>query len=101
LSAKYHPLFDAAHLGHSASQRCDALDYANKMAAEFQSTSIQIGILICGSGQAMTMTANRYPDSNVLVLSVDFTPPAEALKILEIFLCTKFLGVDMPSAAMR
>jgi ribose 5-phosphate isomerase B len=99
-------------LGTHSTQRCDALDYAKKMAAEFQSTSIQIGILICGSGQAMAMTANRYQllraglcgsvamakttrehnDANVLVLGADFTPRAEALKILETFLDTNFLG---------
>ncbi len=73
---------------------------------------MQFGILICGSGQAMTMTANRYRhlraalcgsvamakttrehnDANVLVLGADFTPRDEALQILRAFLDTKFLG---------
>jgi len=99
-------------LGTYSTERCDALDYAEKLAAEFKSNSIQFGILICGSGQAMTMTANRYQhlraalcgsvamakttrehnDANVLVLGADFTPPDEALKILQTFLDTKFLG---------
>lgn len=99
-------------LGTYSTERCDALDYAKTMAAEFKSNSIQFGILICGSGQAMTMTANRYQhlraalcgsvamakttrehnDANVLVLGADFTPRDEALKILQTFLDTKFLG---------
>jgi len=99
-------------LGTHSTERCDALDYAKKLAAEFQSNSLQFGILICGSGQAMTMTANRYQplraalcesvamakttrehnDANVLVLGADFTPQDEALKILQTFLDTKFLG---------
>ena len=99
-------------LGTHSTERCDALDYAKKLAAEFKSNSIQFGILICGSGQAMTMTANRYQhlraalcgsvalakttrehnDVNVLVLGADFTPQDEALKILQTFLDTKFLG---------
>jgi ribose 5-phosphate isomerase B len=99
-------------LGTHGAERCDALDYANKLATEFKSNAFQFGILICGSGQAMTMTANRYQhlraalcgsvamakttrehnDANVLVLGADFTPQDEALKILEMFLATEFLG---------
>jgi ribose 5-phosphate isomerase B len=99
-------------LGAHSPQRCDALDYAKKLAAEFQSTPSQFGILICGSGQAMTMTANRYRhlraalcgsvemarttrehnDANVLVLGADFTPSDEALKILRTFVETEFVG---------
>lgn len=99
-------------LGTHSTERCDALDYAKKLAAESESNSIKFGILICGSGQAMTMTANRYRhlraalcgsvaiakatrehnDANVLVLGADFTPQDEALKILQTFSDTKFLG---------
>jgi len=99
-------------LGAHGPERCDALDYAKALAAELASNEIQFGILICGSGQAMTMTANRYQhlraafcgsvaaakttrehnDANVLVLGADFTPPDEAMEILQTFLDTKFLG---------
>ncbi|MDR3513618.1 MAG: RpiB/LacA/LacB family sugar-phosphate isomerase [Caulobacteraceae bacterium] len=99
-------------LGAHGPERCDALDYAKALAAAFKSNSIRFGILICGSGQAMTITANRYQhlraalcggvamakttrehnDANVLVLGADFTPPDEALKILQTFLDTEFLG---------
>ena len=99
-------------LGAHGTERCDALDYAKTLAAEFASNPSQFGILICGSGQAMAMTANRYQhvraalcgsvamakttrehnDANVLVLGADFTPQDEALKILQTFLDTEFLG---------
>jgi ribose 5-phosphate isomerase B len=99
-------------LGTHGAERCDALDYARALAAEFQADALQFGILICGSGQAMTMTANRYQrlraalcdsvamakttrehnDANVLVLGADFTTQDEALKILQTFLDTEFLG---------
>ncbi len=99
-------------LGTYSPERCDALDYARALAAEFESNPIRFGILICGSGQAMTMTANRYwhlraalcagvamarttrehNDANVLVLGADFTPRDEALAILGTFLETEFLG---------
>ncbi len=99
-------------LGAHSAERCDALDFARSLAAELRSDSIQFGILICGSGQAMAMTANRYQhlraalcdsaamakttrehnDANVLVLGTDFTPQDEALTILQAFLETKFVG---------
>ena len=99
-------------LGTHSAERCDALDYAQRLAAAFRSESVQSGVLICGSGQAMTMAANRYRrlrgalcgsvamarttrehnDANVLVLGADFTAPDEALEILRTFLETQFLG---------
>jgi len=99
-------------LGAHGPERCDALDYAKALAADFTSNPVQSGILICGSGQAMAMTANRHQhvraalcgsvamaktarehnDANVLVLGADFTPQDEALKILQTFLDTEFLG---------
>ena len=99
-------------LGAHSPERCNALDYAKALAADLDSNPVQFGILICGSGQAMTMAANRYQhlraalcgsvamakttrehnDANVLVLGADFTPPDEALKILQTFLETNFLG---------
>ena len=104
--------YAAKDLGTNSEERCDALDFARKMAGEFDSNAAEFGILICGSGQAMAMTANRYKkiraalcmnveaarttrehnDANVLALGADFLAPEEALKILETFLTTKFLG---------
>ena len=98
-------------LGAHGAERCDALDYAEALAADFKSSPVQFGILICGSGQAMSMAANRHRplraalcggvamaktarehnDANVLVLGADFTPRDEALKTLEVFLATAFL----------
>jgi ribose 5-phosphate isomerase B len=99
-------------LGAHSPERCDALHYATRLAAEFHSGSIRYGVLICGSGQAMAMTANRHchlraalcgsvamarttrehNDANVLVLGADFTSPEAALDILRTFLNTEFLG---------
>lgn len=99
-------------LGAHGPERCDALDYARRLAEVFRSGSVEFGILICGSGQAMAMAANRHRylraalcgdvamarttrahnDANVLVLGADFTSQDEALKIVPAFLETTFLG---------
>jgi ribose 5-phosphate isomerase B len=104
--------FEAKDLGAHSAERCDALDFATKMAHEFGSGAAQFGVLICGTGQAMAMTANRYKrlraalctsaemarlarehnDANVLALGADITPPDAALQILEVFLKTQALG---------
>jgi ribose 5-phosphate isomerase B len=104
--------FEAKDLGAHSAERCDALDFAKKMADEFNSNAPQFGVLICGTGQAMAMTGNRFRklraalctnaemarlarehnDANVLALGADITLPDDALQILEVFLKTQFLG---------
>ena len=97
-------------LGPSSDARCDAMDFAKKMAEQFKSNTRQRGVLICGSGQAMAMTANRYQnlraalctnttmarlarehnDANILVLGADILGEAVALECLDVFLSTDF-----------
>jgi ribose 5-phosphate isomerase B len=104
--------YEATDLGTHSEERCDAFDFAKKLAEEFKSNGVQSGVLICGTGQAMAMTANRHKniraalcanaeiakltrehnDTNVLVLGADFISPEEAVKCLKAFLNTKFLG---------
>lgn len=104
--------FQARDLGAHGAERCDALDIAMAMADDFNAHSPHLGVLICGTGQAMAMTANRYArlraalcvsadmarlarehnDANVLALGADITPPDVALQILQMFLRTQPLG---------
>jgi ribose 5-phosphate isomerase B len=104
--------FAPKDLGTNSDERCDAFDFANKLAGELKTHPEQRGILICGSGQAMAMTANRYRhiraalctettsarlsrehnDANVLVLGADIMKPETAFECIEVFLNTKFLG---------
>ena len=99
-------------LGTHSTERCDAFDHAVALAAKLKADPAARGILICGSGQAMAMTANRYRhlraalcsepvtarlcrehnDANVLVLGADLIGPAMALECLQTFLATSFLG---------
>ena len=102
----------AKDLGTNSAERCDAMDYARKLADVFKSNAGQFGVLICGSGHAMAMTANRYQsiravhcmnsmmaragrehnDANVLVLGADLLGEGLALDCLQAFLATDFSG---------
>ena len=90
-------------------KKVDYPDYAKKLCSMVKKESSK-GILICGTGIGMSISANRYPgiraalchdlknaemarkhnDSNVLVLSGDFTKGHVAEKIVEKFFNTKF-----------
>jgi len=96
----------------SAEERVDAMDYAVALAAEIKHGRSDFAVAICGSGQMMAMTANRFPfiratllhtaieatwarehgDANVLVLGADVTDAATAEQLLETFLTTAALG---------
>jgi ribose 5-phosphate isomerase B len=97
----------------SASDRVDAMDYALRLVTEIKASRSDFAIGICGSGQMMAITANRFPfmratllhtasesvharehgDANMLVLGADtIDGAATAEHILKIFLDTAALG---------
>jgi len=47
-------------LGTSTSDSVDYPDFAHKVAGGVQSGKYEYGVLICGTGLGMSMTANRY-----------------------------------------
>lgn len=96
----------------SAAERVDAMDYALRAVAEIRANRSDFAVAICGSGQMMAMTANRFPfiratllqteqesvwarehgDANVLVLGADVTHAVTVEQILKTFLSTAPLG---------
>lgn len=96
----------------SESERVDAMDYALRAVAEIRANRSDFAITICGSGQMMAMTANRFPfiratllhtveegvwarqhgDANVLVLGADVVDATTAEQIVATFLSTEALG---------
>jgi ribose 5-phosphate isomerase B len=88
------------------------MDYALRLVAEIKVGRSDVAIGICGSGQMMAITANRFAfiratllhtaeeavparqhgDANVLVLGADLTDEAAAERILETFLTTPALA---------
>jgi|SRR6185312_5914838 len=99
-------------LGTNTEARCDASDFAEKLAHEIGNAPGRFGVLICGTGQAMAMTANRFRniraalctsmemvkaarehnDANVLAIGADFTDEETAMRYIEVFLGTQTLG---------
>lgn len=99
-------------LGTNSETRCDASDFAEKLAHEIGNAPGRFGVLICGTGQAMAITANRFRniraalctsmemvkaarehnDANVLAIGADFTDEETALLYIEAFLDIQTLG---------
>ena len=97
-------------LGTNSSEIVDYPDFAHNLITNVNSDEKAKGILICGSGIGMAITANRdiniraglafnpeiaklmrqHNDANVLVLPGRFINVHEALKCINIFLTTIF-----------
>jgi ribose 5-phosphate isomerase B len=105
--------FEFQDLGPENSERVDYPDYSSKVvAAVLADQGSSFGILICGSGQGMAMSANRHKgiraalawndesaalsrahnNANILCLGARLIEPALASRILESFLTTDFEG---------
>ena len=99
-------------LGTFSEERTDAIKYARKVAEKVLKNKGSRGVLICGTGIAMSMAANRirgirgalctsaemarlgreHNDANVLILGGRITSTSDALMMLDIFLNTECLG---------
>jgi ribose 5-phosphate isomerase B len=101
-----------ADLGPNIDRRVDYPDYAHKVAKKVKINKNHVGILICGSGMGMNITANRHKniraaqcfnlkstklsrlhnDANIITLGSRLLSKNLALKCVNIFLKTKFEG---------
>ncbi len=99
-------------LGPQDTNSVDYPDYAHLLARAVSDGRIERGILICGSGIGMSMTANRHPgvraalchdaytaemarrhnDANVLCIGERTTGAGVAEQIVRIFVATDFEG---------
>jgi ribose 5-phosphate isomerase B len=104
--------YEVEDVGTHSLDSTDYPDYAAMVAKAVSEGHSPRGVLVCGSGVGMCMTANRFSgvraalaptveharlgrahnDANVLCLGERLTPQDEALKILEIFLNQEFEG---------
>ncbi len=109
LESQNHQVTD---YGTFSEESVDYPDIGFPVARVVASGEHERGVLICGTGQGMIMTANRvrgvraalcfdeqaarmtrkHNDSNVLVLSGWRVSPEDAVKILDVWLLTEFEG---------
>lgn len=98
--------------GAFSSDSVDYPDFAHAVAAEISSGNFDAGVLICGSGNGISMTANKYNwvraalcwtpeiaelarlhnDANILSLPARFITQEQGVEILEKFIETSFEG---------
>ena len=99
-------------LGPYTKNSVDYPDYAKKVARSVSTKKTNLGILVCGSGTGMAMSANKFRkiraavcynsvstrlsrthnNANILALGSRLTKKKEAIKLVNIFLSTKFEG---------
>lgn len=98
--------------GSYSDESVDYPDYASIIAKEIQSEKGDLGILICGTGNGVCMTANKFKgiravicwnkeiaklakqhnNANIICIPSRFIKAEEAIKIIESFILEKFEG---------
>jgi ribose 5-phosphate isomerase B len=104
--------YDFVDYGTDSTDPADYPDIMHPVADAVEKGQFDLGILICGSGQGASMTANKHPgiraaicwmsemaslarshnDANVLCLPGRFIEKETAIEILRVFLGTPFSG---------
>ena len=99
-------------LGPSSTLSVDYPDYAHKLSKKVASNSRNLGILICGSGMGMAISANKnkkiraalcysvkstklsrlHNNANIITLGARLINKNKALNLIRVFLKTKFEG---------
>ena len=99
-------------LGPKSNNSVDYPDFAKKVARHVSSKKSNIGILVCGSGTGMAMSANKFKkiraavcynrastrlsrlhnNANILALGARLTKKNIAVRLVKVFLSTKFEG---------
>ena len=98
--------------GTNSADSVDYPDFVHPVAEAVESKSAELGIVICGSGNGVAMTANKHQairaalcwtvalaqlarqhnDANILSIPVRFVDQETALAMVEAFLSTDFEG---------
>jgi ribose 5-phosphate isomerase B len=104
--------FEIIDFGTDSNKSVDYPDFAHPVAKAINDGVYETGILICGSGNGVSIVANKYPNvraalcwreeladlarrhnnANILSLPARFISFEEAIKIVDLFLSTSFEG---------
>lgn len=103
---------DVHDFGCYSSESCDYPDFAHPCAAAVENAEADFGVILCGTGNGISMTANKHQgvraalcwdvplaelarqhnNANILALPARFISEELALKITEAFFRTDFEG---------
>ncbi|RLD27517.1 MAG: ribose 5-phosphate isomerase B [Bacteroidetes bacterium] len=101
-----------ANYGTNANDSVDYPDFVHPVAEAVAKNSVDLGILICGSGNGVSMTANKHQkvraalcwikeiavlarehnNANVICVPARFTSEQQTVAMVDAFLNTKFEG---------
>ncbi len=65
--------FEVEDIGTYDEESCDYPDYAHRVAHAVANGEAPLGLLVCGSGVGMSMTANRHPGVRAVVCSEPYS----------------------------
>lgn len=103
---------EVSNYGTDGSDSVDYPDFVHPVANDVAQANVDLGIIICGSGNGASMTANKHQkvrsalcwtkeivklarehnDANILSLPARFVSLPQALEMVKMFLDTEFEG---------
>ena len=98
--------------GTDTTDSVDYPDFVHPVARDVEGGTVDFGIIICGSGNGVAMTANKYPkvraalcwikeisalarqhnDANIISIPARYTSVQQAIDMVDTFLNTPFEG---------
>lgn len=112
IKGKFEQDINWTDMGPSSGDRVDYPDYAHQVAKAVSQKSVDLGILICGSGNGVCMTANKHQgvraglaweaelaslarehnNANVICLPARFITEDQAIEIVRAYIGAEFEG---------
>lgn len=104
--------YEIKNFGTDSSDSVDYPDYVHPLASAVENGEFDLGVLVCGSGQGVSFTANKHQgiraalcwqpeiaklarehnNANIVCMPGRFLSPEEGIAILKTFLSTDFEG---------
>jgi len=101
-----------SNYGTNTDDSVDYPDFAHLVAKAVNEEKVDLGILLCGTGNGVAITANKYPkvraglawtkeiakiikehnNANIIVIPARFTAEIQVLEMTEMYLNTEFEG---------
>jgi ribose 5-phosphate isomerase B len=112
IKGKFAQEINWTDMGPSSADRVDYPDYAHQVAESVSKNTVDLGILICGSGNGVCMTANKHEgvraglaweaelaslarehnNANVICLPARFITEDQAVEIVRAYVDAEFEG---------